>query len=188
MFNKLFTQSQGTGAMNPGSPAAPGGGKPRADSAPAPYVHQPHSAGLARSASTPAGGPRHKVWLERPKYPDFKLGPCLGTGSFGRVHLAHYQPQAMNLVCATKSLSKASILKTKQVIHVKQEKGILQKIDYPFIVNLFGCCQDDKCVHLVLEYVCGGEFFTYLRSTGRFDEQTTVSILLSHVYMLLRAR
>ncbi|OAE19180.1 hypothetical protein AXG93_4182s1280 [Marchantia polymorpha subsp. ruderalis] len=144
------------------SPAAtpPPGGKPRAESAPAQYNHPQHppaASALSRSASAPVQ-PRHKVWLERPKFPDFKLGPCLGTGSFGRVHLAHYQPQ---------------------VIHVKQEKGILQKIDYPFIVNLFGCCQDDKCVHLVLEYVCGGEFFTYLRSTGRFDEQTTVDKTVS---------
>ncbi len=52
------------------------------------------------------------MWLEGCKFSDFKLGPILGTGSFGRVHLAHYIPT--NQVCATKSLSKAMIVKSKQ--------------------------------------------------------------------------
>jgi serine/threonine protein kinase len=108
--------------------------------------------GSARNDALP-GPPVQKVWLEGCKFSDFKLGPILGTGSFGRVHLAHYIPT--NQVCATKSLSKAMIVKSKQVAHVKQEKSILQRLSYPFIVNLIGCCQDDKCIHLVLEYICG---------------------------------
>uniref|UniRef100_A0A7I4AN52 Protein kinase domain-containing protein n=1 Tax=Physcomitrium patens TaxID=3218 RepID=A0A7I4AN52_PHYPA len=59
-----------------------------------------------------------------------------------------------------------------QVLHVKQEKSILQRISHPFVVNLLGCCQDDQCVPLITEYVCGGEFFTYFRSCGRFDDAT----------------
>jgi serine/threonine protein kinase len=56
------------------------------------------------------------VWLEDCKFTGFKLGPILEMGSFGRVHLAHLIP--MGQVCATKSLSKASIVKKKQVIHL----------------------------------------------------------------------
>ncbi|KAG0587224.1 hypothetical protein KC19_2G149700 [Ceratodon purpureus] len=129
------------------------------------------SKGSSGSGDTADAAPEKKVWLENCKFTDFKLGPILGTGSFGRVHLAHHVPTGQ--ICATKSLSKASIVKTKQVLHVKQEKSILARISHPFVVNLLGFCQDDQCVHLVIEYVCGGEFFTYLRSTGRFDEQTT---------------
>ncbi|CAK9861760.1 unnamed protein product [Sphagnum jensenii] len=140
--------------------------------------------GSARNVPLP-GPPVQKVWLEGCKFSDFKLGPILGTGSFGRVHLAHYIPT--NQVCASKSLSKAMIVKSKQVAHVKQEKSILQRLSYPFIVNLIGCCQDDKCIHLVLEYICGGEFFTYLRSSGRFDEHTTrfyaSQVLLAFEYL-----
>ena len=46
-------------------------------------------------------------------------------------------------------------LNITQLEHVKAEKDSLQKIDFPFIVNLHGCCQDPRCVHLVMEYVCG---------------------------------
>ncbi|CAM6092705.1 unnamed protein product [Calypogeia fissa] len=134
----------------------------------------------------PAPSKTNKAWIEKPKFTDFNLGPCLGTGSFGRVHLAHYVPNN-NQLCATKALSKATILKMKQVIHVKQEKGILKEIDHPFIVNLIGYCQDEKFVYLIMEYVCGGEFFTYLRTTGRFDETTArfyaAQVLISFEYL-----
>ncbi|CAM6089012.1 unnamed protein product [Calypogeia fissa] len=148
----------------------------------------------AKSLPTPGKGSQgsssgqegdKKKWIESPRFNEFKLGAILGTGSFGRVHFALHQPTTQ--ICATKSLSKASILKTRQIEHVKQEKSILKDIDFPFIVNLLGSCQDSSCVHLVLEYVCGGEFFTYLRSTGRFDENTTrfyaAQVLVSFEYI-----
>nr|PNR41017.1 hypothetical protein PHYPA_018420 [Physcomitrium patens] len=127
--------------------------------------------GEPATASGGAGAaPENKIWLEGCEFTDFKLGPILGTGSFGRVYLAYYTKTGQ--VFATKSLSKASIVGTKQVLHVKQEKSILQRISHPFVVNLLGCCQDDQCVPLITEYVCGGEFFTYFRSCGRFDDAT----------------
>jgi serine/threonine protein kinase len=56
------------------------------------------------------------VWFENCSFHDFKLGPVVGTGSFGRVHVAHHIPTGQ--VCATKSLSKAVIVKTKQARRV----------------------------------------------------------------------
>jgi len=41
--------------------------------------------------------------------------------------------------------------------------------NHPFIVNLIGYTQDDRYLHLALEYVAGGELFTYLRNIGRLD-------------------
>lgn len=32
-----------------------------------------------------------------------------------------------------------------------------------------GFCQDDRYLYLILEYVSGGELFTYLRSVGRLE-------------------
>ena len=52
-----------------------------------------------------------------------------------------------------------------QLDHVKAEKGSLQEIDFPFIVNLHGSCQDSKCVHLILEYISGYVQFKILVST-----------------------
>jgi hypothetical protein len=37
------------------------------------------------------------------------------------------------------------------------------QVNHPFIVRLLGSSQDAQCLHFVLEYVVGGEFFTHLR-------------------------
>jgi len=88
---------------------------------------------------------------------------------------------------AIKMLSKSQILKTKQVSHIKAEKNILAEVSYPFLVNLFGSFQDDERLYFVLEYVVGGEFFTHLRTAGRFNEETArfyaSQILLSFEYI-----
>lgn len=116
---------------------------------------------------------------------DFDLGPILGTGSFGRVHLAKHKKTGA--VTAIKMLSKSQILKTKQVSHIKAEKDILDTVGYPFLVNMLGSFQDEERLYLVLEYVVGGEFFTHLRSAGRFSEDTAryyaAQILLSFEYI-----
>jgi serine/threonine protein kinase len=59
--------------------------------------------------------------------------------SFGRVRLATHSHTGT--VCAVKILSKAQILNQDQLIHMKQEKAILDEVAYPFMVNLFGATQ-----------------------------------------------
>jgi serine/threonine protein kinase len=68
---------------------------------------------------------------------------------------------------AIKMLKKSAIIRMKQIDHIRSEKTILSSIDHPFIVNLIGSFQDSRYLYLVMEYVIGGEFFTYLRKVGR---------------------
>ena len=68
-----------------------------------------------------------------------------------------------------KILKKAEILRLKQVDHVISEFAILCRAQHPFIVNLIGYTQDDRYLYLALEYIAGGELFTYLRNIGRLD-------------------
>jgi protein kinase A len=39
-------------------------------------------------------------------------------------------------------------------------------------VRLLGTSQDDQSISFVMEYVPGGEIFTHLRTSGKFDEWT----------------
>uniref|UniRef100_A0A7S2DXE4 cAMP-dependent protein kinase n=1 Tax=Alexandrium andersonii TaxID=327968 RepID=A0A7S2DXE4_9DINO len=103
------------------------------------------------------------------KVGDFKLGKTLGTGAFGRVRFVTYAASGKHY--ALKTLKKAAIIKMKQVDHIMSEKAILQMLDHPFIVNMWGSFHDDRYVYMVLEYVVGGEFFTHLRKAGRFDNE-----------------
>lgn len=103
---------------------------------------------------------------------DFEVLQTLGTGdnytgSFGRVRLG--KEKATGLFFAIKILKKAEILRLKQVDHVMSELTILRQINQPFVVNLHGYTQDNRYLYLVLEYVPGGELFTYLRGIGRLE-------------------
>ncbi|OMJ85557.1 hypothetical protein SteCoe_13099 [Stentor coeruleus] len=98
---------------------------------------------------------------------ELEILQTLGTGSFGRVRLARIKQTGAYV--ALKILKKAEILKLKQVDHVISEFSILRTINHPFLVNLLGYTQDDRYLYFALEFVQGGELFTYLRTVGKLD-------------------
>lgn len=68
-----------------------------------------------------------------------------------------------------KVLKKSEVIKLRQVEHTMNEKLILEKLNHPFLVKMLGTFQDSTNLYLVLEYVQGGELFTYLRKSGVID-------------------
>eukprot|EP00922_Rhytidocystis_sp_ex-Travisia-forbesii_P049014 GHVS01072980.1.p1 GENE.GHVS01072980.1~~GHVS01072980.1.p1 ORF type:complete len:655 (+),score=99.17 GHVS01072980.1:253-2217(+) len=66
-----------------------------------------------------------------------------------------------------KILYKSKVIKLKQVDHVKDERRILSKVSHPFIINLIASFQDQHRLYMLMEYVNGGELFSYLRRCGR---------------------
>ncbi|KAI9012554.1 kinase-like domain-containing protein [Phycomyces nitens] len=102
------------------------------------------------------------------KLDDFHLLRTLGTGSFGRVHLA--QSRHNGRFYAIKVLRKTEVVRLKQVEHTNNEKHILETVANPFLVNLWGTFQDDECLYMVMDYVPGGELFSVLRKSKRFPD------------------
>ncbi|KAJ3406467.1 hypothetical protein CcCBS67573_g03961 [Chytriomyces confervae] len=103
---------------------------------------------------------------------DFKLIKTVGTGSFGRVHLALHTKT--NTYVALKVLRKLDVVKLKQVEHTLDEKRILEALcnGCPFLVHLYGSFVDCEYLYLVLEYIQGGELFTYLRNVDKLDNES----------------
>jgi serine/threonine protein kinase len=97
---------------------------------------------------------------------DLQLHCTLGTGSFGRVHLAKLK--STGKYYALKALSKVDVVKMKQVEHTINEKNILEAAQFPFIIHLLGTFQDTQHIYLLLDYICGGELFSFLRRSGTF--------------------
>lgn len=59
-------------------------------------------------------------------------------------------------------------------------------LQHPFIVNLMYAFQTGGKLYLILEYLCGGELFTYLDREGIFLEDTAwyVGVVLFFEFIL----
>ena len=68
--------------------------------------------------------------------------------------------------------SQSEIIRLKQVDHIMSEKAILQAINHPMIISLWGTSQDDLHLYMYMEFVSGGELFSHLRRAGRFTNDT----------------
>ena len=73
----------------------------------------------------------------------------LGTGSFGRVVLARRKDAGA--IHAVKILTKAAVVKLKQIEHTLNEKSLLQCIGSPFCVALLDSFKDNDCLYMSLE-------------------------------------
>lgn len=97
----------------------------------------------------------------------FDILQTLGKGALGRVRLA--REKATGLFYACKIMKKANLIRQKQVDHIRSEASILASISHPFMVDMLGQSQDSRYIYLFIEYVSGGELFTYLRRIGRLE-------------------
>eukprot|EP00386_Alphamonas_edax_P005983 GDKI01019517.1.p1 GENE.GDKI01019517.1~~GDKI01019517.1.p1 ORF type:complete len:348 (-),score=85.49 GDKI01019517.1:110-1153(-) len=103
---------------------------------------------------------------------DFDLRATVGTGTFGRVRVVKVKGSPDRTPMALKILKKSEVIRLKQVEHVKAEKAILSAIEHPYIVNLITTFQDEKRLFMLMEYVNGGELFSYLRREGRLPDHS----------------
>ncbi|KAK3363429.1 kinase-like domain-containing protein [Lasiosphaeria hispida] len=105
---------------------------------------------------------------------DFQKVRTLGTGTFARVVLvrpAHGTEEERSRVYALKILRKTEVIKLKQIDHVRHERRILSDVSgHPFITSFVASFSDHNFLYLLLDYIPGGELFTYLRKYRRFDE------------------
>lgn len=116
---------------------------------------------------------------------DFELGTTLGTGTFGRVRQVRFKHSKSKIAFALKMLKKTEIINLNQIEHIKSERMILAQIDHPYIVKMFTCFQNNRCVYMLLEYLPGGELFSRLRKEGRFSEDITL-FYISEILLAIR--
>ena len=118
---------------------------------------------------------------------DFELCKILGEGGYGKVfQVKKVTGKDKGSIFAMKVLRKASIIRNqKDTAHTKAERNILEAVKHPFIVNLMYAFQTGGKLYLILEYLCGGELFTYLDREGIFLEDTTC-FYLSEIILALQ--
>ncbi|XP_026305366.1 cAMP-dependent protein kinase catalytic subunit PRKX [Piliocolobus tephrosceles] len=92
------------------------------------------------------------------------------TGTFGRVHLV--KEKTAKHFFALKVMSIPDVIRLKQEQHVHNEKSVLKEVSHPFLIRLFWTWHDERFLYMLMEYVPGGELFSYLRNRGRFSSTT----------------
>lgn len=98
--------------------------------------------------------------LEPIAFADLKVKNQLGSGTFGRVKLVGYGKRLF----ALKTMHKAELVKQRQAHAVLREKELMLLCTHPCILRLYATYQDPHRLHLLLEFLQGGELFSVLHT------------------------
>jgi len=122
-----------------------------------------------------------------PKITDFTLIKELGVGSFGRVLLVqHNITQAQYAIKAIDKRNKANI---QEKPYFRREIEIMYRIHHPNVVKLFGHFEDNTYCYFIMEYIPGGNIYSYVPKNGirTINTQQVASIIkdvISATYFL----
>ncbi|CAI4230042.1 unnamed protein product [Auanema sp. JU1783] len=88
---------------------------------------------------------------------------CLGTGSYGQVLLARLradltQNYAIKIIEKKRKKNNEIVINTE----INNEISILIHLNHPNIIRLHGYVDNDVTSHIVLEYIGGGDFFSFI--------------------------
>ncbi|KAL1457825.1 hypothetical protein WDU94_008017 [Cyamophila willieti] len=109
------------------------------------------------------------------------------NGAYGKVFLVRKKGGVDNgRLYAMKVLKKATIVQKKKTTeHTKTERQVLEAVrQSPFLVTLHYAFQTDAKLHLILDYVSGGELFTHLYQRNNFKEDE-VRIYIGEIILAL---
>ncbi|GAY68612.1 hypothetical protein CUMW_265480 [Citrus unshiu] len=124
----------------------------------------------------PAAAPQQQP---RKPYEDVKLhytiGKELGSGSSATIYLCTENSTGLQFAC--KSISKKKIIAAHERDDVRREVEIMRHLSgQPNIVQFKAAYEDDKCVHIVMEYCAGGELFDRIIARGHYSERDAASV------------
>eukprot|EP01017_Pseudomicrothorax_dubius_P018366 TRINITY_DN2034_c0_g3_i3.p1 TRINITY_DN2034_c0_g3~~TRINITY_DN2034_c0_g3_i3.p1 ORF type:complete len:734 (-),score=140.48 TRINITY_DN2034_c0_g3_i3:35-2236(-) len=109
----------------------------------------------------------------------------LGAGHFGNVYLV-YASVNQNLY-AIKCISKEQTVEDGMERHVVEERNVLKRLIFPFVITTIRTFKDAKFVYFLVEYVKGNELFDVIREIGllaTYDSQFYVaSMFLAIEYL-----
>lgn len=127
-------------------------------------------------------GHAEKIGIE-----NFELLKVLGTGAYGKVFLVRkVSGHNSGKLYAMKVLKKATIIqKAKTTEHTRTERQVLEHIrQSPYLVTLHYAFQTETKLHLILDYINGGELFTHLSQRERFTENE-VQIYIGEIVLAI---
>ena len=89
----------------------------------------------------------------------------LGFGQFGSVYLVRHRSHEQFF--ALKCVSKQQVVEQSLEKHLQQERGVLEVINFPFIMQFIRTFKDQNYIYFLIEYVKGMELFDVIREIGK---------------------
>lgn len=98
----------------------------------------------------------------------FYLLRVIGKGAFGKVHLVQHKGTLLEY--ALKCIHKDKCVELRAANNMISERRLLERINYPLIVNLRYAFQDDDHLFMVLDLMLGGDLRFQLERNGPLSE------------------
>eukprot|EP01098_Paradermamoeba_levis_P000047 TRINITY_DN10052_c0_g1_i1.p1 TRINITY_DN10052_c0_g1~~TRINITY_DN10052_c0_g1_i1.p1 ORF type:complete len:648 (-),score=174.69 TRINITY_DN10052_c0_g1_i1:91-2034(-) len=98
----------------------------------------------------------------------YSLGNVLGKGYFGKVRMAIHLPTGEKI--AIKTLRKKQY-ESVGMVFPPREIAILKKLRHKFVAGLYDIIVIEERIHLIEEFISGGELFDYLTKRSYFKEK-----------------
>lgn len=92
----------------------------------------------------------------------------IGKGAFGKVRIVQHKSDLLEY--ALKYISKPKCIELNATSNILTERKILERIEYPLIVNLRYAFHDDENLFMVLDLMLGGDLRFHLDRLGQFNE------------------
>lgn len=96
----------------------------------------------------------------------YEVGEVLGTGFFGKVHLARSRRNGDSCVLKVVERKKA-----RSEDELCREVTVQMSLSHPYVVTLLESFIDEERLYIVMEHCRGGELYEALRAQGRFNEE-----------------
>lgn len=103
----------------------------------------------------------------------YKMGDLLGEGAFAQVKLATNRDSGEK--CAIKIIKKKGY-DPKEMEFLMREVDIMKSVSHPNVVNTIDIFDSPPQLHIVLEYMQGGELFDIIAEAGSFSEQQAAQV------------
>ncbi|XP_048399801.1 serine/threonine-protein kinase 32B-like isoform X4 [Stegostoma tigrinum] len=99
----------------------------------------------------------------------FQILRAIGKGSFGKVCIV--QKRDTKKMYAMKYMNKQKCIERDEVRNVFRELQIMQRLEHPFLVNLWYSFQDEEDMFMVVDLLLGGDLRYHLQQNVHFNEE-----------------
>eukprot|EP00842_Homolaphlyctis_polyrhiza_P006244 jgi/Hompol1/6620/HPOL_003614-RA len=100
---------------------------------------------------------------------DYYIIRRVGKGGFANVFLVRLKGSTGRYY-ALKAIKKSEVVRLKQEKQIMNEKNILMDLKHGLLVELYNTFQNPTHLFMIMEFVAGGDLFTFLRKSKMFSE------------------